>query len=301
MGDIAKSMSEGVGDVWLLQEPYMVNGLMVGIGSVRVFYVGENPRGAIAVNNDNCDVFFRNDVSDEDAVFAIITRNSYSFGVGSVYCPIDIDIEISIYKIVRGIVGLNNLPFIIGADANAVSPLWHSKNVGASRNREIRGETLTEFLTHNNLNVVNMPSEFFTFSGPQGSSDIDLTITEPGLIRDFSTTWTVCPELGISDHNLIRIELIPRISDAPPVQALQYKNYKVIDWEIFNSNICAQTPDQFGRMSLNEMIETFNGWIDGATKTIPEKSTIKNNVRWWTPELTALRKRVRKERLSTRS
>ena len=160
MGDSAKSMSEGVGDVWLLQEPYMVNGLVVGIGGVKVFYVGENPK---------CDVFIRSDVSDEDAVFAIITLNSYSFGVGSVYCPIDIDIEISIYKIVRGMVGLNNLPFIIGADANAISSLWHSKNVGASRNREMRGETLTEFITHNNLNIVNMPSEFFTFSGPQGS------------------------------------------------------------------------------------------------------------------------------------
>ena len=37
MGDIAKTMSEGVGDVWLLQEPFMVNGAVAGIGGVRVF------------------------------------------------------------------------------------------------------------------------------------------------------------------------------------------------------------------------------------------------------------------------
>ena len=31
-------------------------------------------------------------------------------------------------------------------------------------------------------------------------------------------------------------------------------------------------------------------------KTTPDKVVTKNNVRWWTPELTALRKKVRKAR-----
>ncbi|KAJ3659924.1 hypothetical protein Zmor_011586 [Zophobas morio] len=123
----------------------------------------------------------------------------------------------------------NILPFIIGADANAISPLWHSKTVSAGRNREFRGETLTEFLTPNNLHIVNMSSELFTFSGPQGSSDIDLTFAGPGLIRDFSTTWTVCPDLGISDHNLISIELTPRAPNASPEQFSPVKTFKDID------------------------------------------------------------------------
>ena len=66
-----------------------VNGSVAGIGGVRVFYLGDNLRGAIVVNNDKFDVFVKSDVSDEDAVFVIITYNSYSFGVGSVYCLID--------------------------------------------------------------------------------------------------------------------------------------------------------------------------------------------------------------------
>ena len=56
------------------------------------------------------------------------------------------------------------------------------------------------------------------------------------------------------------------------------------------------TPERFGQLSLNEMIITFNGWIDGALKTTPDKVVTKNNVRWWTLELTALRKKVRKAR-----
>ena len=88
-----------------------------------------------------------------------------------------------------------------------------------------------------------MPSEFFTFSGPQGSSDIDLTFAGPGLFRDFSTTWTVCPELGISDHNLISVELTPRTPNASPEQLSPVKTFKDIDWELFNINMCTYTPN----------------------------------------------------------
>ena len=81
----------------------MVNGKVAGLDNVKVFYVGDNPMWAIAVPNDNIDAFVRYDIADEDAVFAILTYKSYTFGVGSIYCPIDVDIEISIYKINRGI------------------------------------------------------------------------------------------------------------------------------------------------------------------------------------------------------
>ena len=44
------------------------------------------------------------------------------------------------------------------------------------------------------------------------------------------------------------------------------------------------------------MVDTFNGWIDNASKITTDKTSIKNNARWWTQELKALRKNARKAR-----
>ena len=92
----------------------------------------------------------------------------------------------SIYKINRGISGFENYPFLLEADANATSRFWHCKNITAGRNRELRGATLTEYITHNNFLIINSPSDFYTFSGPTGSSDIDVTLAGSRLDRDFS-------------------------------------------------------------------------------------------------------------------
>jgi len=40
----------------------------------------------------------------------------------------------------------------------------------------MRGRALGEWIVANGMNVLNVPSESFTFSGPNGESDIDVTL-----------------------------------------------------------------------------------------------------------------------------
>ena len=296
MGDTAKMICEGVGDVWILQEPYMLNGKVAGLGDVRVFYIDDNTRAAIAVPNEDIDVFVRGDVSDGDAVFIILNYNHYTIGVGSIYCPIDTDIEVSIYKMNKGISGFANHPFLLGADANATSRFWHSKNIAASRNRELRGETLSEYINHNNFLILNSPSDFYTFSGPTGSSDIDITLAGPRLERDFSFNWEVCPDLGISDHNLIQVDLIPHSTEAPLEQHSLEKYKLTMDWEQFNLNRCAYSHAQFAGLPLDDMVNTLNGWVENSLKKTKVRNPRKNNAKWWTSNLTQMRKLTRKLR-----
>lgn len=56
-------------------------------------------------------------------------------------------------------------------DTNDVSPLWYNKSVGGSRENEMRGRILEEWIFANGMTVLNKPSENYTFSGPNEESD----------------------------------------------------------------------------------------------------------------------------------
>ena len=61
-------------------------------------------------------------------------------------------------------------------DGNAVSDAWFSKYVGRSRVSELRGEKIIEFIAECEMHVLNVPSEEYTYSGPTGESDIDVSL-----------------------------------------------------------------------------------------------------------------------------
>ena len=61
--------------------------------------------------------------------------------------------------------------------------------------------------------MLNEESEFYTFAGPSGSSDIDLTLGNVHLERSYEWDYSVRPDLGVSDHNPIIIHLRNRSVD----------------------------------------------------------------------------------------
>lgn len=47
----------------------------------------------------------------------------------------------------------------------------------------------------------------FTFDGPNGLSDIDVTATNSAAFAAFNFTWWISEEWGVSDHRLIHIKV----------------------------------------------------------------------------------------------
>ena len=91
-------------------------------------------------------------------------------------------------------------------DANAVSPLWFSKIRYISRESEERGCLLEECLIGMDMNVLNEPSELYTFSGARGESDIDVTVVTKECER-YEFEWCIKNEWSMSDHNAILVYL----------------------------------------------------------------------------------------------
>ena len=116
--NIFQIMSEGFGDVWLLQEPYFFQGAVVGFPGKKTFFVGNEPRTAIVINSDDVDVLFRSDISDRDCVYIWIRWRTMQLALGSIYCPADEDIERSIALLERCKTIFANIPFIVDLDAN---------------------------------------------------------------------------------------------------------------------------------------------------------------------------------------
>ena len=114
--------------------------------------------------------------------------------LGSIYCPSDEDIERSITLFERSKTNFAHIPFIVGMDAYASSSLWHSEDLAESRNKEQGGDVLSEYLLRSDFVVVNSPSQYFTFAGLAGFSDIDLTVGGRCLDRVFdccsSKAWS---------------------------------------------------------------------------------------------------------------
>ncbi|MGZ7314095.1 hypothetical protein ACXWRI_09565, partial [Streptococcus pyogenes] len=78
-------------------------------------------------------------------------------------------------------------------DANASSSLWHSKVSRHSSGYQShgRGEMLSEWVLCNSVDVLNEPSEWYTFDGPGGKSDIDVTLANTAASSVFNFVWCV--------------------------------------------------------------------------------------------------------------
>ena len=89
----------------------------------------------------------------------------------------------------------NNLPLVIGCDANAHHVAWGSTNINE------RGETLMEFLAATNLAWCNKGHKP-TFITKNRRSVLDLTLATPDVFSKIKD-WTVSDNPSLSDHAMI--------------------------------------------------------------------------------------------------
>ena len=152
-------------------------------------------------------------------------------------------------------------PFILLGDFNGHNPLWGGDDYNT------KGRLLETFIAEQALCFLNDGSYTYLHPGTGTYSAIDLTLTDPAIMTDFS--WAVWDDLCGSDHFPIIIEH----DKFPNEERVPKWNFNKADWTSFSS----QCQEQLTNLSYNnEMhpIDTFtNALISIADNTIPKTST----------------------------
>ncbi len=174
----------------------------------------------------------------------------------------------------------HTIPYILGADTNAHSPLWNSPDTNP------RGENAEEFILSHDLyihNIGNAP----TFETCRAKSIIDVTLTN-ATASDSLSEWCVSNFVFDSDHNGItfRVRTVPR--------PLTYKrNLRAADWERFQSLVktaveeSTDPPNLWQPDTVDAELERLTSVITTALdKVAPLKaSRSKTTVYWWSEDV----------------
>ncbi|KAJ8909962.1 hypothetical protein NQ315_014913 [Exocentrus adspersus] len=115
----------------------------------------------------------------------------------------------------------NNLPLIVGCDANAHHTCWGSKDVNQ------RGQDLLEFLISSGLDILNRGTKP-TFVTRNRQEVIDITISN-SWSSHLVTNWRVSSEVSMSDHRHILFNLE---TGTVPVER-EYRNPKLTVWSTY--------------------------------------------------------------------
>jgi ribonuclease HI len=157
-------------------------------------------------------------------------------------------------------------PVLIMGDFNAHSPVWGGDKL------DTRGRMIEQFITNNNLCILNNKS--FTYIHPASGSQtaIDLTICDPHLFLDLE--WKLHNDQCGSDHFPI---IIKNIKPEPTVSIARWK-FKKADWIKFRT-IFSSSIDITSVLCDNDPVEAFTATIiKAATQSIPKTHASPKNI-----------------------
>jgi hypothetical protein len=205
----------------------------------------------------------------------------------------NVDIRPDLDSIQHIIHSINN-SYIISIDSNAHSEVWFDR-----RNDE-RGDHLLNFISQNNMVLLNNNESEPTFDSDRGHSSIDLTLISFNLINS-ATDWQILDESSLSDHKYITFNLCEKVEKIVFNSTLIYNTRKA-NWNSFNdemrSKIHLWTSDLKNiknEIELNNFINNFMQILtDVCNKSIPKLNQNRRSKgnKWWTSELTEMRRTV---------
>lgn len=299
----------------LIQEPYQYQGKLTGITKgYRTFSCGEGKRRAAIIIQDNTiDALLITQQSDNDAVLLEIKNGQISFYAASVYFDYTEPIDNSIKILERILKFTKGKKLLIAIDSNCRSTTWHDIKTNP------RGKALEEFLTYNQLHVLNEDSERTTFQSSRGSSNIDLTIANNSMIAAIKD-WQILEEESCSDHNIIKYNMNfnpdtwnkhnsqgPRFIIKEEQHIDFHKNFRqqiCKNFQIGNESEDTSAMDQklAEKLTTQADVGLFIDRIDDTIRTTCtetltcytslNKHTKGKSVSWWSSELTIMRKRT---------
>lgn len=179
---------------------------------------------------------------------------------------------------------------LIGLDANAHSPLWHSSA------EDDRGVLFTNLIMLHDLVILNKQNQPTTH---KSGTNIDITMCTINL-ADKIHKWTVHENESMSDHRLITFELQLKPIQTP--HEIKRYNFKKANYAMLNNYL----HNNINRLA--EQTETKVMGIEDAAfkltdiatraceKNIPRKILRKRTVPWWNYDLTRQRETVKQAR-----
>ena len=152
-------------------------------------------------------------------------------------------------------------PYILLGDFNGHNILW------GGQNNDSRGELIENFITKNDICIMNDKS--YTYHSPSTKSftSIDLSFCHPSLFLDYN--WSVCEDQHNSDHFPIIIEQNTfSTEDHNPKWKLNRAN-----WDLFNT-LCTDklVPENF-KESSDTISDFTSSLIEISKECIPQTST----------------------------
>lgn len=302
MYELGQALCDLGASVALVQEPYCVDGRVRGLpGGMRVYTdsVGDS---AIVVN-------------DRDVDCTVVSQGPYGVCVGvewgcgkmllaSIYCRFRAEMEPYLVYMDTVLRLAGSSPLILCLDANATSTMWFSKfprNSGSSESR-VRGELLGNWMIERDISVLNEPSEMYTFDGPSGVSDIDVTAANGAAMTAFGSRWRVCDGWGVSDHNLIEIVISDREGRTRVTDRAPGWRVRDIDWTLYADSVraaFASMPiEEFSRLTVDDQVALLERRMSAVNDALLGRRSFArpSKVRWWSRELNLMRRNIRRLR-----
>ena len=152
-------------------------------------------------------------------------------------------------------------PYMLLGDFNGHSLLWGSSDT------DLRGEEIENFISKNDICLMNDKSKTFLDSGKGTFSSLDLSLCHPSLYLDYN--WSVCQDQYGSDHFPIIIESNQSTrEDHNPKWKLNKAN-----WDLFQT-LCDESLTNTTLSESSDPIDNFtSSHIDISEKCIPKTST----------------------------
>ena len=281
----------------MVQEPWLCRGAIKGSPPAAVKHIGVGrqgrPRSCIYTSKD-IDAWMLPKYSNADVVTVSINNLQ---GVipktvifASVYmaeenaAPPQIVEELTVYC------NRNNLPLVLGCDANAHHVAWGSSNINE------RGEALMEYLASTDLAWCNKGHKP-TFITRNRREVLDITLATPEVFLKIKD-WAVSDNPSLSDHAMITFHL----TITSPAERW-YRNVRKTNWKDFKRFLPVERDKLLplneisSIFELNSRAEAFSKSIHNAYKkscTLKKAGNKHKPNPWWNNDLTSLRKETRR-------
>ncbi|GFS47685.1 hypothetical protein TNCV_1973511 [Trichonephila clavipes] len=153
---------------------------------------------AVIVRSRHLSTFIDYKNSDYNMVTLEVIAGSTAFTLFSYYFEPSKKIDSDLHKISQVFSSKNLNRLVWSMDSNSKSELWFSPYSDA------RGNKLSEFISANNLFIINEDCGP-TFRATQGTSYINITVVGSDLLED-NSSWCLSENESLSDHVMIEFE-----------------------------------------------------------------------------------------------
>lgn len=281
-------------DLVMVQEQYC---------DTRIIQCGSNSKAGIMVLNSGIAVTFLGQLSNDHCAVAHISclSSKSDFYAISVYCQYSHDVAVHLQHLGTVLDQLAGQHILVAMDSNAHSPLWYCEQrqyVGRGPDTEYRKSQMEGFILGRGLLIHNVEGQPPTFHGPNGQSNVDLTLSNRGLAV---SQWTVHEGVSLSDHQMITFEVGTSTArtggrageERTTVKSVSFRE-KGVDYERFRNVL----HNKMGRLQTwkpaQEICSQYTDIVTRAAEACLGKRGRKDTggYEWWTPELEKLRHKV---------